>query len=327
LKLLLVHPHDFLLWNAPAWVGERLHAEFPNVNVVQLPSYDGLDKEIPDAEIFVGASLRSEQFQQAKKLHWIHSPSTGVHQLLIPEIVASNVVITNGRTVHGVVVAEHSMALILALAKRLPSAFRYQQQRKWGQGEMCEEHPMPREVAGATLLLLGAGSIGREVIPRAKAFGMEVVVLRENVHSGAEGADAVYSISQLDRLLPQADFVLISLPTLPSTRGMFNRERLARMKSDAYLVNVSRGALVDEPALIECLQKKQIGGAALDVFATEPLPPESPLWLLENLIITPHTAALAQTLWERHYALIAENLRHYLAGEPLNNVVDKAKGY
>ena len=186
---------------------------------------------------------------------------------------------------------------------------------------------MPREVAGATLLLLGAGSIGREVIPRAKAFDMKIAVLRENVQHGAEGADAVYPISELDRLLPQADFVLISLPTLASTRGMFNRERLARMKSDAYLINVSRGALIDEAALIECLQKKQIGGAALDVFATEPLPPESPLWLLENLIITPHTAALAQTLWERHYALIAENLHHYLAGESLSNVVDKAKGY
>lgn len=327
LKLLLVHPHRFPLWNVPAWVSERLRAEFPGVTVVHLPSYDGLSEQIADAEVFVGASLRPEQFQHAKKLRWIHSPSTAVHHLLFPEVAASDVILTNGRTVHGMVVAEHAMALMLALAKRLPSVMRYQQQRKWGQGAMSEESPMPRELAGTMLLLVGAGSIGREVIPRAHAFGMKIIVIRENVQKGTEGADEVHALDDLDRLLPLADFVLLSAPVLVSTRGLFDRERLAKMKSDAYLINVGRGALIDEAALVECLQKKQIGGAALDVFATEPLPPESPLWSLENLLITPHTAALARSLWERHYALIADNLRRYLAKEPLHNIVDKQKGY
>jgi phosphoglycerate dehydrogenase-like enzyme len=327
LKLLLVHPHRFPLWNAPTWMADRLRAGFPGVEVVQLLDYDRINEEFADAEIFVGTSLRLEQFQRAKKLRWIHSPSTGVNQFMLPEVIASDVVITNGRTIHGMVVAEHSMAFMLALAKRLPSAFRYQAQRKWGQGDMSQESPMPRELADATLLLLGAGSIGREVVPRARAFGMKIIVVREDVHKGAEGADEVYAMSELDRLLPRADFVLITLPTLPSTLSLFNRERLSKMKSDAYLVNVSRGALIDEQALLECLQKKQIAGAALDVFSTEPLPPESPFWSLENLLITPHTAALTAKLWERHYALIADNLRLYLAKQPLRNVVDKAKGY
>jgi phosphoglycerate dehydrogenase-like enzyme len=327
LKLLLVHPHRFPLWNAPDWFGERLQAEFPNVTILQLAVYDSLAEEIADAEIFIGASLRSEQFQEAKKLRWIHSPSTAVHHLLLPEVVASNVILTNGRSVHGMVVAEQSMALMLALARRLPSAMRYQQQRKWGQGEMCEEFPMPRELAGATLLLVGAGSIGREVIPRARAFGMRVVVIRENLHKGREGADEVHALSELDRLLPHADFVLLSAPVLASTRGLFDRERLAKMKSDAYLINVGRGALIDEAALVECLQKRQIAGAALDVFVTEPLPADSPLWSLENLIITPHTAALAGNLWDRHYSLVADNLRRYMANQPLRNIVDKEKGY
>jgi len=326
-KLLLVHPHRFPLWNSPTWVGDRLGAEFPNVEVVQLLNYDRMPEEMAGAEIFIGASLRPEQFQQARKLRWIHSPSTGVQQFMFPEIIASDVILTNGRTIHGRGVAEHSLALMLALAKRLPSAFRYQQQRIWGQGAMCEESPMPRELADATLLLLGAGSIGREVIPRAKAFGMKIIVIRENVGRGAEGADQVHSMDDLDRLLPLADFVLITLPTTPNTKTIFNRERLSRMKPEAYLLNVSRGALIDETALFECLQKKQIGGAALDVLTTEPLPAESPLWSLENLLITPHTAALARNLWERHYALIADNLRRYLAGEPLRNMVDKQKGY
>jgi phosphoglycerate dehydrogenase-like enzyme len=327
LKLLLVHPHRFPLWNAPTWVGDRLRADFPGVEVVQLLDYDRVTEEIADAEVLVAASLRPEQFQQAEKLRWIHSPSTGVQQFMLPEVIASSVVITNGRTIHGMVVAEHAMALILALAKRLPSALRYQQQRTWGQGAMGEESPMPRELADATLLLLGAGSIGREVIPRAKAFGMKIIVVRENVQKGAEGADEVHSTSELDGLLPQADFVLVTLPTTSSTQAILNRERLSKMKSEAYLVNVSRGALIDEPALLECLQKKQIGGAALDVFSAEPLPAESPFWSLENLLITPHTAALARNLWQRHHALIADNLRRYLAGEPLRNVVDKQKGY
>src|SRR5260370_1617686 len=156
---------------------------------------------------------------------------------------------------------------------------------------------------------------------------MKIILIREDVHNGGDGGDEVYAIGELDRLLPHADFVLITLPTLPSTSGLFNRERLSKMKSDAYLVNVSRGALIDEEALLECLQKKQIAGAALDVFSTEPLPPESPFWLLENLLITPHTAALTSKLWERHYALIADNLRLYLAKQPLRTVVDKEKGY
>jgi phosphoglycerate dehydrogenase-like enzyme len=327
LKLLLVHPHRFPLWNTPTWVGDRLGADFPSVEVVQLLDYDRVLEEILSVEIFIGTSLRAEQFQQAKKLRWIHSPSTGVQQFMLPEIIASDVILTNGRTIHGRGVAEHSLALMLALAKRLPSAFRYQQQRTWGQGAMCEESPMPRDLADATLLLLGAGSIGGEVIPRAKAFGMKIIVIRENVQKGAEGADEVHSMDDLDRLLPLADFVLLALPTTSSTQTIFNRERLSKMKSDAYLLNVSRGALIDESALLECLQKKQIGGAALDVFSTEPLPAESPLWSLPNLLITPHTAALARNLWERHYALIADNLRRYLAGEPLRNVVDKQKGY
>lgn len=327
MKLLLVHPHGFPLWNAPAWMGDRLHVAFPNVEIVQLFNYERINQEIADAEIFIGASLRPEQFVGAKKLRWIHSPSTGVNQFMLPEIISSDVILTNGRTIHGSIVAEHSMMLILALAKRLPSAFRYQAHAKWGQGEMCQESPMPRELAGATLLVLGAGGIGSEVIPRARAFGMKIVVIREDARKGAAGGDEVYPISDLDRLLPEADFVLITLPTLPGTRGLFNRERLSKMKSGAYLVNVSRGALIDEDALLECLRNKRIAGVALDVFITEPLPRESPFWLLENVLITPHTAALTAELWERHYELIADNLRRYLAHEELRNLVDKQKGY
>jgi phosphoglycerate dehydrogenase-like enzyme len=171
------------------------------------------------------------------------------------------------------------------------------------------------------------GGIGREFTVRAKALGMRVLAIRENPANGAEGADAVYGAEQLDEVLPQADYVLLCTPVTPATTGMINRARLAKMKPDAYLLNVGRGPLVDDPALLEALQSRRIGGAALDVFVEEPLPPESPYWSLDNLLITPHTAAVTDKLWDRHYDLIVENLTRFLEGRPLLCEVDKQRGY
>jgi phosphoglycerate dehydrogenase-like enzyme len=327
IKLLIALQHRFELWNAPAWLATRMTKDFPQLSVVDIAGYQGLEHEIADAEILIGWSLRDSQFKAAKRLRWIHSPAAAVHQLLIPEIVAGDVMVTNAREVHGPVVAEHAMTLILAMAKRLPSAQRYQQRREWGQTALWQEFPKPRELAGSTLLLLGLGSIGREVAPRAHAFGMKVIAVRQHPEKGSAGVEQVVGPGELDEMLPLADFVVIAMPVTPATRETFNAARLARMKRDAYLINVGRGPLVDEGALLRALQARSIGGAALDVFAEEPLPQDSPLWELDNLLITPHTAAHTERLWERHYALISDNLRRYLSGQPLRNLVDKAKGY
>jgi phosphoglycerate dehydrogenase-like enzyme len=171
------------------------------------------------------------------------------------------------------------------------------------------------------------GSIGREFASRAKSLGMKVLAVRENPQKGPGGADAVYGPAQFDELLPQADYVLLCTPLTPATTGLLNAARLARMKPDSYVINVGRGQLLDEKALIEALQNHRIAGAALDVFAEEPLPPDSPLWTAENLLITPHTAAVTERLWDRHYQLISENLRRFVAGKPLLNLIDKGRGY
>jgi phosphoglycerate dehydrogenase-like enzyme len=246
---------------------------------------------------------------------------------MFPELVAGDVLVTNARDVHGPVVAEHALALLLALAKRLPSALRYQQARTWGQEAMWQERPRPRELTDSTLVLVGMGSIGRELAARAAALGMRVLAVREHPQRESGAASQVFGPEELDRALAQADFVVIAAPLTPSTRGLFDAARLARMKPDAYLVNVSRGPIVDEAALAQALRKRTIAGAALDVFEAEPLPQDSPLWDLDNLLITPHTAAVTEKLWERHYALIRENLRRFLAAEPLLGLVDKRKGY
>jgi phosphoglycerate dehydrogenase-like enzyme len=326
-KLLIFVYHPFDLWNAPAWFPERLRQEFPQVNVVHLPDYKRVDAEIVDAEIAITWSVRPEQIKSANKLHWIHSPAAAVHQLICPELVNSDIILTNAREVHGPVVAEHVIALIFALAKKIPDAVRLQEKREWGQQRMWDELPRVREVAGATVGLIGLGSIGRAVAKSAKALGMRVIAVREHPEKEREGTDVVFGPVQMNEVFRQSDYVVLAAPVTESTKAIANAEHLAIMKPDACLINVGRGPLVDEISLATALREKKIGGAALDVFPKEPLVPESPLWDLPNLLITPHTAALTDKLWERHYALFSENLRRYLTGQPLLAVVDKRKGY
>ncbi len=280
--------------------------------------------------------LRPEQFRAARTLRWIHSPAAAVHQFLFPELVNSDVILTNARDVHGPVVAEHVMALIFALAKQIPQAVRFQTQHTWGQELIwrgpalsgAEWGPRPRELAGATLGLVGLGSIGRHVAKHAATLGMRTICVREHPEKAVPNfVDEVLPSSQLDQMLSRADYVVLAAPLTPATQRMIGREQLAQMKPDACLINVGRGPLVDEVALCGTLKEEKIGGAALDVFEKEPLPPDSPLWDLDNLLITPHTAGMTDKLWERHYTLFSENLRRYFSGQPLLALVDKKSGY
>ncbi len=327
MKVLLAIHHRFELWNAPEWLGRRLQQEFPEHRFVQLESLDSLANEIADAEVLVGWQLRPEQFKEAKKLRWIHATTAAVHQLMFPELVASDVRVTNSTQIHGPVVAEHAIALVLALAKGLPWIGRYQQQHHWAQQDLWRSFARPREIPGATLGVIGLGAIGRESVRLAKALGMRVIAVREHPERGAEGADDVFGPAQLHQLLGESDYVLLAAPLTPRTEALFDDHAFDNMRSDACFLNVSRGALVDEDALGRALRERNIRAAALDVFQTEPLPANSPLWELENLFITPHTAALTDKLWERHFVRISENLRRYVRGEPLLGEVDKQRGY
>ncbi|MFZ0418332.1 MAG: D-2-hydroxyacid dehydrogenase [Candidatus Sulfotelmatobacter sp.] len=328
MKLLIVVHHRFDLWNVPAWFLEKLQVDFPQIQIVHKRSYDGIEDDLQDAEIIFSFSIRPEQFRLAHELRWIHAPTAAVHQLLSPELVKSDVILTNAHEVHGPVVAEHVIALIFALAKKIPQAARLQQKRTWGQDAIWNDGPRPREVAGATLGLIGLGSIGRNVARTASALGMRVIAVREHLEKkNPEGVAAVYGPTQIEDLLSESDYVVMAAPLTQATRGLMNADRLAAMRPDAYLINVGRGPQVNEIALADALRNRGIAGAALDVFDHEPLPAESPLWDVENLLITPHTAGLTEKLWQRHYALFSENLRRYLAREPLLFIVDKQKGY
>ena len=315
-------------WTIPAWFVERLRTEFPQCTFVALSHTDQVAAEIIDAEVYFSWTLRPELFVQARKLRWIHSPAAAVNQLLCPEMVASSVQITNSSEVHGPVVAQHVIALMFALARRLDAASRLQLQAGWSkQFQLWEEQPRPREVAAATLGLVGLGSIGREVARLAKAVGMRVIAIRERPERGCESADEVRGTSAIPWLLAQSDFVVLAAPLTGATSCLMNAETLKLMRRDAYLINVSRGALIDEGDLCQALNEGIIGGAALDVFAVEPLPADSPLWRARNLLITPHSGSMTERQWDRQYALFSSNLRHLLKGEPLEALVDKSRGY
>jgi D-2-hydroxyacid dehydrogenase (NADP+) len=328
-KLLIFVHHPFDQWNAPAWFPGRLQQEFPQINVLNLPDYKCVDEEIIDAEIVMAWSIRPQQIAAAKRLRWIHSPAAAVNQLMFPELIDSHIILTNAREVHGPVVAEHVIALIFALAKKIPDSVRLQDKHVWGQQILWDEVPRIREVAGATLALVGLGSIGRAAVKSAKALGMRVIAVREHPEKGSEGADGVFGPgpAQVDEVFRQADYIVLAAPVTGSTNAVANAARLGLMKPGACLINVGRGQLVDEAALALALDQRKIGGAALDVFPNEPLAADSPLWDVPNLLITPHTAALTDKLWERHYALFSENLRRYLSGAALLAGVDKHRGY
>src|ERR1700688_2484341 len=230
MKLLMVVHHRFDLWNVPAWFTEKLKEDFPRIDVLHKTTYEGIEEHLHDAEILFTFSLRPEQFSCAQKLRWIHAPTAAVHQLLFPELVKSDVLLTNAREVHGPVVAEHVIALIFALAKKIPQAARLQEQRLWGQDAIWNDGPRPREIAGATLGLIGLGSIGRNVVRMAAALGMRVIAVREHPEKKKpDGVAAVYSPGQINDVLPQSDYVVVAAPLTEATRGLINANRLGAM--------------------------------------------------------------------------------------------------
>lgn len=313
--------------DVPRWLEESLRNSFPQLHVVIARNEETFSEEIAGCEILVSWKIQPEDFARCRKLRWIHCPATGVAQLLSPGLAESDVIVTNGRTVHAVPVAEQALALIFALARRLPACFRYQAERRWERDESWHPQRVPTEVNGKTLGLVGLGTIGRAVAVRARSLGMRVVAVKRDPSTGSDVADRVYSPQQFERVLAEADFLVLAAPDTPETRHLIGKSELERMKPTAFLINVARGSLVDSEALTQALQAGVIAGAGLDVTEPEPLPPKHSLWKLPHVLITPHLAGATDRFWERQADLLRENLCRYLSGESLLNVVDKKRGY
>jgi D-2-hydroxyacid dehydrogenase (NADP+) len=326
-KLLICVWHAFSLWNPPPEMPERIRARWPEMRVIHLPRYDRIAEELPDTDIFVGFSLRPEQFALARRLKWLQSTAAGVGQLMYPELRKSGIEVTNASGVHRIPMAEHIVGSLIALARRFPDCFRYQQQSRWAQQELWNAPVRPRELRRQILLFIGFGAIGREVAKIIRPLGIRVWAVTRSGRAEEGLAEQVFPASKLHEALPQADFVVLAAPETPETYKLIGAREFALMKASAYFLNVSRGALVDEPTLISALEQRKIAGAALDVASQEPLPPESPLWRLENAFITPHMSAVSEHLWERQTDLLMENLERWFAGRELLNRVDLNRGY
>lgn len=306
---------------------KRLESHWPGVRIVAVDEEAGLAAALEDAQVFFGWQLPRERFPTSGRLRWVHSASAGIEALLFPEMVASDVILTNSAGLHDVCIPEHVLGQMLVLARNFHEAQRLQARREWNRFQVIANAGGIRELSGSRLAILGAGAIGRSLAWRANALGMNVRVLRRDASRPLPGAAEVVSPDRLHELLSWADFVVLAVPLTEETRGLIGVRELAAMRSSTFLINVARGEVVDEQALVETLRRGGLAGAAVDVFSEEPLPGDHPYWSLPNLILTPHVSGYTPGYFEKMFALFEDNLGRFLESRPLRNVVDKRLGY
>lgn len=327
MKVLVAIYSPFPCWNLPAGYVDRLRRDFPQHEFAHAAADADVLPRIRDIEVAFMSELRPDHLAAAPALRWVHSPSAGVGGMLFPAMLASPVVISNSRGMSGDTIAEHVIAVTLALMRKLPVAVRSQAERRWAQDEVVAPPPV-RQLRGARVLIVGIGGIGGACAWRFAALGAQVTGVRRHPDLPApDGVARVESPDRLPDLLPEADVLVVAAPQTRETRQLIGAREIEAMRRDAILVNVSRGRLVDEQALAAALAREALGGAALDVFEHEPLDASSPLWDSPRALITPHMSWYRADHWDAATDLFAENLRRYADGRPLLNIVDKQAGY
>ena len=302
---------------------ENLRRLFPEIEISTVQP-DDLSNALQTADAVVAWRIPEEAIQNARNLKWIHRGAAGVEDLITPTLRDSEIVLTNSSGVHATNIAEHVFACMLAFARRLPKLMKMQTDHSWDGRRIIGVF----ELSGQTVALVGLGEIGQAVATRAQALGMNTVGVRRNPDlPRPDGVDTMMSTERLHEALAGAHHVVNSLPLTTATRGFFDTAAFEAMRPGTYFYNVGRGKTVDTNALIAALESGKLSGAALDVTDPEPLPKESPLWDMPNVIITGHTSGKTPNMWPRVFNLVETNLRRYQAGDPLVNVVDLESGY
>ncbi len=299
-------------------------AECHGVHLAIVGTPDALPSVLADADIFVGSEAPPDVFATAPKLAWIHAIAAGVERILVPAIRDSSIRVTNSAGTMAPEVAEHALALILALTRRIDRAVVAQRDHEWA--PIRRDYP-PISLADLLIGIVGYGRIGRAIAVHARTFGARVIGLRRHPTGPDELAEQVLGREGLVELLSRADVVVAALPEVADARGIFDAGAFRAMKRTAYFVNVGRGGVVDEVALARALSDGLIAGAACDVFVEEPLPADSPLWDAPNFIVSPHLAGGSQHVWKRVIDLLFDNVERWRRGAPLLNEVDKASGF
>jgi len=300
-----------------------IHTIAPHVDFVSTTTHEETVREIADADALFGHWVTPELVRRAKKLRWIQVGYVGVEGIMFPELANSDIVLANARGTTGINIAEHVMALILAFSRTINILVKRQMEKVW---ESRANLPVI-EIAGETLGIIGLGSIGLQVAKRAHAFDMRLLAVDPTQTEKPDYVESLWKLDRLHDLLRQSDFVAICCPLTPETKGMMGAAEFRVMKPTAFLINIARGKIVDQAALVEALRTKEIAGAGLDATDPEPLPQDNPLWEMDNVIITPHHAGQSPKAPGRVFDLFCENLKRFVTGEPLINVVDKTRWY
>jgi len=286
-------------------------------------------REIPNADVYLGFGIPRPLFLAAKRLRWVHSAAAGVGNALYPEMLADDVMLTNSAGVHAIPIAEYIVAGILYFFRGLDIAAEQQRRCEWSKVRFVGDDSPLREIGDARVLIVGAGGIGAEAARRLSALGAHCVGARRRTALGAPaGFERVIGLESIDAELPNTDVVALAAPLTEQTRGIMDARRLDLLRPSAIVINIARGALLDEAALVERLRSGRVRGAALDVFQEEPLASDSPLWQLRSALVTPHVSPVSPgRFWARELDLFLDNWRRFVRGEPLRNLVDKRAGY
>ena len=313
--------------NTTVLIGSRQASEIeamlsdvpPGVEIRFLTHGESLGDHIADVDILFG-HLGEDAMQEATALRWVHQPHAGVEGFMYPAFKASDVILTNCRGLYGKQIAEHAFALLLSITRRIPDQLEFMKTKHW------ERVPCV-ELAGMTMGILGLGGIGRAIAARAEAFEFNVIAADVASIDKPDTVSEFYHLDGLMAFLAKSNILMVCCPSTPETHKLLSEAQFNQMPDASYVVNVSRGKVIDETALVAALQSGKIAGAGLDVTYTEPCPPDNPLWEQQNVILTSHSAGSSQHIRRRAMQLFIDNLHRYVKGEPLVNVVDKQKGY
>jgi len=306
----------------PKHVVKQIEQVHKDIKLIATEDNNILEEYWPQAEIIFSGKINADTLAKCKNLRWIQETSAGIERYFYPEFLKRDIILTNVKGMHGQTISEHIFMMMLAHARNLKKYIHQQQTHLWQKHGIDEVDLLHHKV----FLVIGLGGIGQKVAQIATAFGMRVEGIA-NTPKDLPFVEKTYTPDQLNQALPNADYIVVAVPLTKKTKGMIGAQEFSLMKKDAFIVNIGRGLVIDEQAMIKALQEGQIGGAGLDVFSNEPLAEDSPLWDMENVIITPHVAGHMPDYLGEAVKIFCSNLHCYLEGHKLENLVDKNMGY